>query len=51
MDENKREELSIHNRREYLKNLGGVRKTNYSLQEITNRLENGNNNKLFRDTK
>lgn len=41
MDENKRQEVDTHNRREYLKRLGGVKTTNYSILEITNRLENG----------
>ena len=43
MDEKKRQELSAHNRFEFHKKVSGVRKTNYSLQEITNRLENAVN--------
>lgn len=46
MDENKRQEVDTHNRREYLKRLGGVKTTNYSILEITNRLENGKTNNL-----
>lgn len=46
LSQTEREELSTHFRREYLKNLGGVIKPNYSLQEITNRLENVKANNL-----